>query len=89
MSIFIAALAYTAADWQITSKTAIIATFLSSGLIGYSFLKRSARPLFTIAKIIICILAPLLQSNAIIYEASVHNPATWSVYSNSECTNKR
>lgn len=42
MSIFIATLAYTAADWQITSKIAIIAASLLSGLIGYVFLRRSA-----------------------------------------------
>ncbi|SFO55900.1 Na+:H+ antiporter, NhaA family [Chitinophaga sp. YR627] len=41
MSIFIATLAYTAADWQITSKIAIIAASLLSGLIGYIFLKRA------------------------------------------------
>jgi NhaA family Na+:H+ antiporter len=41
MSIFIATLAYTAADWQITSKIAIIAASLLSGLIGYVFLKRA------------------------------------------------
>ena len=42
MSIFIATLAYTTADWQITSKIAIIIASLLSGLIGYIFLKRSA-----------------------------------------------
>ncbi|ACU63600.1 Na+/H+ antiporter NhaA [Chitinophaga pinensis] len=42
MSIFIATLAYTEADWQITSKIAIIAASLFSGLIGYVFLRRSA-----------------------------------------------
>lgn len=39
MSIFIATLAYTPADWQITSKIAVIAASLASGLLGYCYLR--------------------------------------------------
>lgn len=39
MSIFIATLAYTSADWQVTSKIAVIAASLASGLLGYCYLR--------------------------------------------------
>jgi NhaA family Na+:H+ antiporter len=41
MSIFISTLAYTAAEWQITSKIAVIAASLLAGIIGYCYLRLS------------------------------------------------